>query len=73
LTLNTASAVIGNYEMSFLAFSSSSGGGDPINGSAFRVPTYTISAAPEPSSIALVACVALGGYVIRRRRRSASE
>jgi hypothetical protein len=62
----------GLYSMSFLSFAASSSSGLPIVGTPFAVPTYRLSAIPEPSSMALLGCIALGGYVIRLRRRNAN-
>ncbi|MFN7876165.1 MAG: PEP-CTERM sorting domain-containing protein [Pirellula sp.] len=70
LTLDTTGATVGTYNISLADFFATDVNFSSINGSALGVPSYTIAAVPEPSSMALLGCVALGGYVIRRRRRS---
>jgi hypothetical protein len=71
LTLDTTGATLGTYAISLTEFFARNSSFAAINGSALGVPSYTIAAVPEPSSMALLGCVALGGYVIRRRRRCA--
>lgn len=71
LTLDTTGATVGTYNIALTDFFAVASNFTQINGSALGVPSYTIAAVPEPSSMALLGCVALGGYVIRRRRRNA--
>lgn len=66
-----AGSATGNFEITF-------SGIVQLDGSSLEIPTtsnpfsYTVSAVPEPSSMALLGCVTLGGYVIRRRRLRAN-
>ena len=71
LTLNTTGATVGTYNIALTDFVAVNSNFTQINGTALGVPSYTIAAVPEPSSMALLGCVAFGGYVIRRRRLKA--
>jgi hypothetical protein len=65
-----AGSATGNFQITF-------SGIKQLDGSFLDITTtsspfsYTVSAVPEPSSMALLGCVAFGGYVIRRRRLKA--
>jgi hypothetical protein len=71
VVLTTVGASLGNYSMSLSGLDAIDSGFNQIASSSAGPLTYSIAAVPEPSSMALLGCVALGGYVIRRRRRLA--
>jgi hypothetical protein len=72
VSLTTMGANVGGYSMSLSGLDAVDGGFNQIAVSSAGPLSYTIAAVPEPSSMALLGCVALGGYVIRRRRRNAN-
>ncbi len=71
VVLTTVGANLGNYSMSLSGLDAIDSGFNQITSTSAGPLNYSIAAVPEPSSMALLGCVALGGYIIRRRRRAA--
>lgn len=67
LTMSTTGATAGTYEMTLSEFFAPNSDDVGILATAAGVPTYTL-VVPEPSSLALLGCVAVGCAGLRRRR-----
>lgn len=67
LTMQTTSGIVGTYTMNLTDFLALNANNAAIPGTALGVPTYTL-VVPEPSSLALLVCVAVGCVGLRRRR-----
>lgn len=67
LTMSTSTGLVGTYTMNLLDFGATAANFAEITGVPLNVPTYTL-VVPEPSSLALLGCVAVGCVGLRRRR-----